>query len=52
MAEGTSAPVTTGELVALLKSMDEKYRTLFEAVKTKGDMPRQEAEPKEDVHPL
>lgn len=45
-------PVTTGELVALLRSMDEKYRTLLETVNSRGEMSRQEAEPKEDVHPL
>lgn len=50
MAEGTS--VTTGELVSLLRAMDEKYRTLLEAVNTRGEIPRQEVESKEDVHPL
>jgi hypothetical protein len=50
MAEGT--PITTGELVALLKAMYEKYVTLLDEVNTRGDMQRQENEVKEDVHPL
>src|SRR6266498_3094063 len=53
MADNTDAPgVTAGELAAILQTMDEKYRLLFEALGKQGSSSKSEAEVKEEVHPL
>jgi hypothetical protein len=51
---GSASGVTTVELAARLQAMDERYRSLFEAIGKKAEMPKQETEGivKEDVHPL
>lgn len=44
--------VTTGELAALLQAMDEKYKSLFDALSKQGGSSRSEGELKEEIHPL
>ena len=47
-----SAGVTAGELAAVLKAMDERYRSLFDAISKQAASSKSETEPKEEVHPL
>ncbi|CAN6195794.1 unnamed protein product [Urochloa humidicola] len=44
--------VTARELAAVLQAMDEKYRSLFDALSKQGGSLRAEAETKEEIHPL
>ncbi|XP_071681833.1 uncharacterized protein [Lolium perenne] len=44
--------VTSGELVAVLQAMDEKYRFMFDALSKQGGSSRPDGEIKEDIHPL
>lgn len=46
------ASVTAGELAAVLQSMDEKYRALFDAISKQAGSSRSEIEAKEEIHPL
>uniref|UniRef100_A0A8R7TRJ0 CCHC-type domain-containing protein n=1 Tax=Triticum urartu TaxID=4572 RepID=A0A8R7TRJ0_TRIUA len=53
MAEISDAPaVTSGELAAVLRAMDEKYRALFDAISKQASSSKSEAEIKEEIHPL
>ena len=52
MAGEGEVPVTSGELAAVLRAMDEKYRTLFDTISKQAAGPRPEIEAKEEVHPL
>ena len=54
MGDKDAAPsgVTAGELAAVLRAMDEKYRLLFETIGKQGESSKLEAEVKEDIHPL
>ncbi|XP_037437225.1 uncharacterized protein LOC119320042 isoform X2 [Triticum dicoccoides] len=52
MADGAPTGVTAGELAAVLRAMDEKYRLLFETIGKQGESSKLEAEVKEDIHPL
>ena len=47
-----SAGVTAGELAAVLQAMDERYRSLFDAISKQAASSKSETEPKEEVHPL
>ena len=51
MGDNTST-VTTGELAALLQAMDEKYRSLSDAISKQAGSSRAEPEVKEEVHPF
>ena len=42
-----SAGVTAGELAAVLKAMDEKYSSLFDALNKQGGSSRAEVETKD-----
>lgn len=49
----TSTPVTSGELAAVLRAMDERYSQMFDALsKQQGGGARQDSEVKEEIHPL
>src|SRR6266540_6522634 len=50
--ESTSTGVMAGELAAVLQAMDEKYRTLFDALNRRAESSRTEVESKEEIHPL
>lgn len=50
--EGVPAAVTAGELAAVLQAMDERYKSLFDAISKQAGNSRPEGEAKEDVHPL
>jgi hypothetical protein len=54
MGDNTDAPaaVTAGELAAVLQAMDEKYRSLFDAISKQAGSSKSEIELKEEVHPL
>ena len=54
MGENVNAPVavTAGELAVVLRSMDEKYRALFDAISKQAGNSRPETEAKEEIHPL
>ncbi|WVZ90773.1 hypothetical protein U9M48_037041, partial [Paspalum notatum var. saurae] len=54
MGDNTDAPrgVTAGELAAVLQAMDEKYRSLFDALSRQVGSSRAEVEAKEEIHPL
>jgi len=47
-----SAGVTAEELAAVLRAMDEKYRSLFDVLSIQGGSSRAEVETKEEIHPL
>jgi hypothetical protein len=49
---GAPAGVTAGELAAVLKAMDDKYRPLLDALSRQQGGLRPEAEIKEEIHPL
>lgn len=51
MGENVNAPaaVTAGELAAVLQSMDEKYRALFDAISKQAGNSRPETEAKEET---
>ena len=53
MGDKDASPgVTAGELVAVLKAMDEKYSSLFDALSRQGGSLRAEVKTKEEIHPL
>lgn len=54
MAEKGDAPATgtSAELAAVLQTMDEKYRIIFEALSKQGGGSKSEVEAKEEVHSL
>lgn len=52
MVGETSTPVSAGELTAFLQAMDDRYKTLFDALSKQQGGGRQETEVKEEMHPL
>ncbi|KAK1614827.1 hypothetical protein QYE76_020344 [Lolium multiflorum] len=49
----TPTPVTSGELAAVLRAIDERYSQMFDALsKQQGGGARQDSEVKEEIHPL
>ena len=54
MGDNSDKPsaVTAGELAAVLQAMDEKYKSLFDALSKQGGSSRPEGEIREEIHPL
>lgn len=50
--DGSPSVVTTKELAAVLQAMDEKYRSLFDAISKQGQSSRTDIGSKEEIHPL
>jgi hypothetical protein len=44
--------ITSGELAELLQAIDDKYKSMFDALSKQGGSSRLEAEIKEEIHTL